>query len=111
MGTFRDNLKIGIAELLHSKKFIVGASSSLAVIIVRLAPKLGLGDVIDAQLANDLAIGILTIASVLIFGQGLSDFGKEAAVVKQQTDIIHGPPPADVVVVTPPPPAPPKDSP
>jgi hypothetical protein len=107
----RENLKAGIGELLHSKKFLVGVSSAIAVVLVRLAGKAGLGDVIDEQLANEIAMAILTIASVTIFGQGLADVGKEAAKVRQQTDLIQGPPSSSSTTVVVNQPEPPKESP
>jgi hypothetical protein len=75
------NLKVGLTELLHNKKFLVGITSSLTAIIVRLAPKLGL-TFIDQELANQLAMGIIILAATTIGAQGVADHGKEAAQVK-----------------------------
>jgi hypothetical protein len=68
-----------VKELLTSKKFLVGITSSVTALIVRLAPKLGLGEFIDAETASQMAQTIVVLASAYLVGQGAADFGKSAA--------------------------------
>jgi hypothetical protein len=91
-----------LVDLLRSKKFVVGITSSLTALLVRLAPKAGLGEYIDHQTATEIANQIMVLAGAYIVGQGVADHGKaRAEIVADAAD--HA---ADAASLSPPPAAP-----
>lgn len=71
-------MKEALADLLGSKKFLVGMSSAVAAILIRLSVKLNIG--MDVETANQVAMIIVTLAGLYLGSQGAADFGKHAAV-------------------------------
>lgn len=71
------NMASAIQELLASKKFLVGITSSIAAIIVRVSVKWNIG--VDEEMANQIALIIVTLAGLYLGSQGAADFGKHAA--------------------------------
>jgi len=68
-------MRQAIAELLSSKKFLVGISSTGTAILVRLSVRWNLG--IDEQTAREIMLSILALAGTYLAAQGAADFGKE----------------------------------
>jgi hypothetical protein len=68
-----------ISELLHSKKFLVGITSTVAAILCRLSVKLNIG--IDNEMATQIAEIIVGLAMTYLASQGIADHGKEAATI------------------------------
>lgn len=94
-------MREALGELLSSKKFLVGISSSIAALVIRLSSRFGWG--IDAETASQLAWTVVALASTYLGAQGLADHGKEAAAVRAEADAPSAPSPLPVV----PPKAPP----
>lgn len=82
-GSMLVNLKTGVNELLHSKKFIMGFGSAVAAIVVMVAGHYKI--VVDPDLARQIAFIMLGAAGVTVTSQGVADAGKEAAAIKAKT--------------------------
>ena len=68
-----------ISELLHSKKFLVGITSTVVAILCRLSVKLNIG--IDDEMAKQFAEIVVGLAMTYLASQGIADHNKEAALI------------------------------